>query len=213
MDGVHDLGGKDGFGPVVAEAGEPVFHAPWEGKVFALAAVVTSQKLANIHAFRHAIERMDPLHYLGSSYYEHWLTGMATLLVERGIVTPDELTTRAGGSFPLSRPARAEAVAAAAAATPDDGGAPPRFAVGAAVLVREVHPFGHTRCPDYVRGKRGTIVRVDGAFALPDVAAHSTVRRREPSYNVRFTAEALWGVGAHGESVAVDLWESYLDVP
>ena len=207
MNGVHDLGGADGFGTVEVEPHEPVFHARWEGRVFAAAAAITGQRLANVHSFRHAIERMAPVHYLESPYYEHWLTAVATLLVERGLLTREELETRAGGAFPLSRAVRAGAG--------DPGEAqPPRFAVGSAVVVRNMHPHGHTRCPRYVRGKRGTVVRVDGTHALPDVAAHSDARRAERTYSVRFDARELWGdTGGDAAVVHVDLWESYLDLP
>ena len=238
MNGVHDLGGMDGFGAVDVEAHEPVFHARWEARVFALAAAVTAQRLANVHAFRHAIERMEPLHYLGSSYYEHWLTAIATLLVERGVVSREELDAAAGAPFAISRPVRsaAEARAVSHAAGPardgviagerrdanaleTDGEArtrpgAPRFAVGDVVAVRNRHPLGHTRCPRYVRGKRGTVVRVEGVFPLPDVAAHSTERCAEPVYGVRFDAATLWGGDASpADSVHVDLWESYLEAP
>src|SRR5262249_20483290 len=205
MNGVHDLGGMDGFGPVEVEADEPVFHAPWERTVFGISAAWMLARLGNSHEFRHAIERMDPVHYLGSSYYEHWLTGLATLFVEKGILTREALEERAGGRFPLARPVGARAPAAG-------GGAAPRFARGDAVRVRDVHPMGHTRCPRYVRGKRGVVVRVDHRSPLPDVAAHADRPCEEAAYCVRFEARELWGEPAGArEAVHVDLWESYLE--
>ena len=207
MDGVHDLGGLDGFGPVEREADEPVFHEDWERRVFRANSAVLLAGLANGGAFRHSIERMEPAQYLTSSYYEHWLTGMATLLVDRGIVEPAELDRRAGGRFPLSRPDRG--------VPPDEHGADrteARFAAGDRVRVREWHPPGHTRAPRYVQGKRGEVVRQDGAFSVPDVEAHSDGRRIEPTYSVRFTSHELWGDGgARGEVMHVDLWEGYLE--
>ncbi len=207
MDGVHDLGGVAGFGPVEREAEEPVFHADWERRVFRLNGGVMLAGLVNGGRFRHSIERMDPGHYLTSSYYEHWLTGLTTLLVERGLVTRDELERRAGGRFPLSRPDRG--------VPPDEHGADrtaARFAVGDRVRVREWHPPGHTRAPRYVQGKRGVVVRGDGAFSVPDVEAHSDAKRVEPTYSVRFDAAELWGGGATaGEVMHVDLWEGYLE--
>ena len=212
MDGVHDLGGVDGFGPVAVEANEPVFHARWESRVFGLVALSSALRLWNVHTFRHAIERMDPVHYLDSAYYEHWLTALATLLAERGVVTPEELDARAGGTVPLARPVHAAATAASGATPAPD--APPRFAVGDPVIVRNIHPHGHTRCPRYVRGKRGEIVRHDGLHALPDVAAHGAERCKQHTYSVRFDARELWGDAAGaGETVHVDLWESYLEAP
>lgn len=206
MNGVHDLGGMDGFGPVEVEAHEPVFHAAWERLVFGFVVARAAQRIGNVHAFRHAIERMDPAHYLRSSYYEHWLTALATALVEQGVATSAELETRAGGGFGLSRPARAGAVSAAS------GGASPRFEVGAEVRVRNLHPLGHTRCPRYVRGRRGVVARIDGRHPLPDVAAHSDEQCKQHVYCVRFAARELWGDDAPAaDAVHVDLWEDYLE--
>jgi nitrile hydratase subunit beta len=206
MDGIHDLGGVAGFGPVEVESAEPVFHHDWERGMMRASVAAAMANLYSGGRFRHSIERMEPAHYLGSSYYEHWLTGIATLLVEEGVVTADELERRAGGRFPRSRP---------------DRGAPPvvdgdrteaRFAVGDRVRVREWHPLGHTRAPRYVQGKRGVVARVDGAFSVPDVEAHSDRRPLDPTYSVRFTPAELWGEGAEsGEVVHVDLWEHYLE--
>src|SRR5262249_45672700 len=197
----------DGFGRVEVEAEEPAFHHPWERSVFGAAAAVRLRRITNGDAFRHAIERMDPAHYLASSYYEHWLTGIASLLVEHGVLTRAELEARAGGAFPLSRPAVASDVPELPVR-----GLTPRFPAGSRVRVVNAHPRGHTRCPRYVRGRRGTIVRVDGAFRLPDVAAHGNVPCAEPAYSVRFTARELWGTAAAAtDCVHVDLWESYLE--
>ena len=107
VDGVHDLGGMEDFGPVIVEPTEPVFHAGWEGRVFAIGGILSVQGLTSTNDVRHAIERMDPAHYLGSPYFEHWLTAFATLLVERGVLTRAQLEARSGGPFPLSRRSRA----------------------------------------------------------------------------------------------------------
>ncbi|HLM84929.1 MAG TPA: nitrile hydratase subunit beta [Solirubrobacteraceae bacterium] len=206
MDGVHDLGGMQDFGPVLVEPAEPVFHASWEARVFGIGGIVTLQGLANTNTVRHAIERMDPAHYLGSPYFEHWLTAFATLLVERGVLTREELEAHAGGSFPLSRPPQALSWAAASA-----GDARSRFAVGDRVRVWEAHQRGHTRCPRYVRGRQGVVDRCDGAFTLPDADVHGDDPPIEPTYSVRFDATELWGEEAEpGATVSVDLWESYL---
>ena len=106
MNSVHDLGGMDGFGPVEVEANEPVFHHAWERLAFGVSAAMMQRRLYNVDAYRHAIERMDPVHYLTSPYYEHWLTGLATLLVEKGVLTRAELDAKIGGRFPLSQPVR-----------------------------------------------------------------------------------------------------------
>lgn len=206
MDGVHDLGGIEGFGPVEAPPSEPVFGEDWERRALRVNMAVLMALQTSGGAFRHSIERMDPAHYLGSSYYEHWLTGSSTLLVEAGVVTQEELERRASGRFPLSRPDRG------AAPDVDSDHTEPRFAVGDRVRVREWHPAGHTRTPRYVQGKRGEVVRVDGAFNLPDVEAHGGRKVLNPTYSVRFTARELWGEGgSEGATVNVDLWEHYLE--
>jgi nitrile hydratase len=209
MDGVHDLGGIGGFGPVDAPPAEPVFAEDWERDAVRVMMGTVMALRAGGGTFRHSIERMDPAHYLSSSYYEHWLTGASTLLVEAGVVSVAELEQRAGGRFPLSGP---------------DRGAPPdpseadrteaRFAPGDRVRVRSWHPPGHTRAPRYVQGKRGVVDRVDGAANVPDFEAHAGGRRiLDPTYSVRFDARDLWGDGGEtGVSVNVDLWERYLEM-
>jgi nitrile hydratase subunit beta len=206
VDGIHDLGGMQGLGPVDHSPSEPPFHAPWEAVARALMELVADAVNASGGEFRHSIERMDPGHYLTSSYYEHWLTGAATLAVEHGLVSREELTARAGGAFPLSGPVLA-------LAGPDTGPRRPeaRFAVGDRVRVRDWHPAGHTRCPRYIRGKTGTVMRLDGIYSVPDVEAHSQARRHEPTYSVRFEAADLWHDGQDGVAVHVDLWDSYLE--
>jgi nitrile hydratase beta subunit len=206
VDGIHDLGGMQGFGAVDHSPSEPVFRERWEAAARALLEAVAGAVRASGGEFRHSIERMEPGHYLTSGYYEHWLTGAATLAVEHGLVTRADLEARAGGRFPLSGPVRAAPVTAAG---PDVS--EPRFAVGDRVRVREWHPPGHTRCPRYVRGKQGVVVRLDGTHSVPDVEAHGAARRHEPTYSVRFDAAGLWRDGQRGVWVHVDLWDSYLE--
>ncbi len=206
VDGIHDLGGMQGFGSVVHSPAEPAFHDRWEAVARALMTVVAGAVEVSGGEFRHSIERMEPGHYLTSGYYEHWLTAAATLAVEHGLVTSSELEARAGGRFPLSGPVLALPVVDAG---PDVGDL--RFGVGDRVRVRDLHPPGHTRCPRYVRGKAGTVVRVDGTHSVPDIEAHGTARRHEPTYSVRFDAVELWRDGQRGTSVHVDLWDSYLE--
>jgi nitrile hydratase subunit beta len=207
VDGVHDLGGMQGFGPVEGEPVEPVFHRRWEGRTFAVAGAALGTGGFNTPMFRHAIERMDPGHYLTSSYFEHWLTAVATLLVEAGVISRDELDARAG-TFPLSGPA---AVGADDVDPPTPRDAP-RFAVGDVVRVRDRHFGGHTRCPRYVRGRRGVIARVDPAAPIPEVEAHRRQRVINPTYGVRFDAGELWSDAAEPNTVVlVDLYDCYLE--
>ena len=203
MELAHDLGGRDDLGAVEAQRDEPVFSASWERTARALVyAAMSAHPNPTTSAFRHAIERMDPDHYLGSSYYEHWLTAAATVAVESGVVERAELERAAGGPFPLARPS----------VEPDvDGTGAQRFAVGDRVRVAAARHGGHSRCPGYVRGRVGTVARVDGRFSLPDVEAHSTRRVVEATYGVRFAARDLWDDADDRVAVHVDLWDSYLE--
>ena len=205
VDGVHDLGGKQGFGPVEIEADEPVLHADWERRAFGLTASAMLAGHLN-GRFRHAIERMEPAWYLASPYYEHWLTATATGLMEGGLITQEELDDRLGASYPVARPVRAPRLDA-----PGPSLEVHRYGVGETVHVREWHPLGHTRAPLYVQGKPGVVVRRDGVFSVPDVEYHCDGQRLEPTYSVRFEAIDLWGTP--GDPVYVDLWESYLVDP
>jgi nitrile hydratase len=203
VDGVHDLGGVQGFGPVEVEPDEPVFHTDWERRAFRVA--IATMMAGHLQGrFRHAIERMDPVWYLASPYYEHWLVAAATGLVEGGLISQAELDEQLGAPYPIARPVRAPRLT-----DPGPSTSQHRYAPGERVRVREWHPLGHTRAPRYVQGKRGTVVRLDGVFSLPDVEYHCDELRREPTYSVRFEAAELWGES--GDPVHVDLWESYLE--
>jgi nitrile hydratase subunit beta len=222
MDGVHDLGGMQGFGPVEREEREPVFHAQWEAAVLAMMRAGGGRGIYNIDEFRHGIERMAPAHYLAATYYEKWLDGITRLFVEKGVIGEGELDKRL--EFFRERP---DAPATAALATPLPGrvpfnagwlqesfretGARPRFAPGDPVVTRNFHPHGHTRLPRYARGKRGAIARYHGVHVLPDTNAHGRGEQPEPLYSVRFDARELWGESAEpNQQVHIDLWESYL---
>jgi nitrile hydratase subunit beta len=219
MNGAHDLGGADGFGPVVREEREPVFHASWERTVFAMMLATMGQGVYNLDEVRHAIERMPPAEYLSTTYYEHWLAGLERLLVEKGVVGAEDLAARRRRmkKKPAPAPTSTNPALVAGLGQGVRAGAPtaraartPRFDAGAAVRVRQMHPAGHTRCPRYVRGAPGIIARVHGGFVFPDRNAHGGGEAPEPLYSVRFAARDLWGDDAEG-SVYVDLWESYLE--
>ncbi|MDA1075376.1 MAG: nitrile hydratase subunit beta [Proteobacteria bacterium] len=215
MDGIHDLGGRQGFGPVNAEVNEPVFHDRWEAKVFTMVnAAMGAGAVKSVDQFRHAVERIDPIAYLTHGYYGRWLGGVETLLIEAGIVTGEEISARAGSS---------DQIAARPVAKPDKIDYPrqpsaqrevktaPRFSKGQAIVCRSTPSSGHTRLPAYVRGKAGIIEHHRGGWVLPDSNAHGLGESPEHLYTVRFAAQTLWGDEAEpGTSVCIDLFESYL---
>jgi len=220
MNGPHDLGGMHGLGPInpEPEEEEPVFHADWERRVFGLNSAAGYLGKWNIDKSRHARERQHPVDYLRHTYYENWLAGLKKLLVEAGLVTPEELAIgKAEG--PADEPTRklvikAENVAEAVAkGSPVEVSidTPPRFKPGNSVRAINRHPTGHTREPRYVRGRVGVINEHHGAYVFPDKNALG-MREGQHLYSVRFEAESLWGESASGRSaVYVDLWENYLE--
>ena len=192
MDGIHDLGGRQGFGGSLVERDEGVFHDDWERRVFAIASLLMGLGCFNIDEFRHAIERLDPVAYLADGYYGRWL-GACELLVHEA----DD------------RPAQGRVADASASRELEN---PPRFAVGDAVVAVNLHRAGHTRLPGYARARRGTVAIVQGGWVLPDANAHRRGEYPEHVYAVRFAGEELWGEAAElGTSVCVDLFESYLE--
>jgi len=217
MNGVHDMGGMTCFGSILREEDEPVFHAGWERQVFPLAMLALGD-LGTIDEYRHAIERMDPAHYLSSSYYEHWLAALETLAVEKGVCTQEELTTGIaqiiGGRTKPPLPPEVVPVIARQGipASRQTDRNTPRFKPGDRVRARNLNPSGHTRLPRYVRGKPGVIDSVHGTFVYPDTNAHDGGEQPQPLYSVRFDAVELWGPAAVGrDSLYIDLWEDYLE--
>ncbi len=216
MNGVHDLGGMHGFGSVEREEHEPLFHAAWEARVRAMAELMVRHGYYTVDASRHGIELMPPAEYLRASYYERWLGTLEYNLPHQGLLTVEELDTRAAflRDHPGVQPPPAVRVkpATPARAAPPESSPAPRFAVGDAVVARNAHPVGHTRLPRYARGKRGTIHRSYGPQTFPDTNAHGLGKQPQPVYNVRFEGRELWGDSAEpGQVVYLDLWDSYLD--
>ena len=202
MDGIHDLGGRQGFGRVRHAPDATAFHEAWEVRVNSLYAVAVRLGIFNMDEYRHAIERMDPRHYLAAGYYERSLTGLATLCVEKGIVTREELERRARGSFPLSAPG---------ASGRTNLPARERFKPGDRVRVREDYVPGHVRMPAYIRGKTGTVVGESPAYPFPDAHAHGVASQDEPTYDVRFRSEDLWPNSADRALVHAGVFQSYLE--
>ncbi len=224
MNSVHDMGGMHGFGSVEREENEPVFHDAWERTVCGLNFGLLRARAYNLDEFRHGIERMQPARYLASTYYERWLAGMTRVLTEKGVVTEEELDRRTAliQDNPDATPAPAASSASGEPFQPPattsgthpfrrPAAAPPRFALGDAVVTRNIQPHAHTRLPRYARGKRGVIDRLHGVFVFPDANAHERGEEPQPVYSVRFDARDLWGESVEGrEALYLDLWETYL---
>jgi nitrile hydratase beta subunit len=217
MNGVHDMGGMHGMGPVVAEPDEPVFHEKWEGRVFALNRATAALGKWNIDASRHSRERIPPAEYLRMSYYEKWLAGLLMLVEEHGLASREELAS--GQPAPGTTKATPPLTAAQVPAIVTDRGrfdrpvnTPPRFAAGQVVRAKKINPTGHTRLPRYARGNLGIVDRMHGAHVFPDNNAHFEGERPQYLYSVRFSARELWGEAAAArDAVYIDLWEDYLD--
>ena len=231
MDGIHDLGGRHGFGAVEqaddaarndVTAGAPAFHGRWEASVFAAVnSLFAAGIVHNTDQFRHAIERIDPVNYLDDGYYGRWLGGVETLLVEAGVLTSEDLTTATvarGGNADSRVAARPEGFGVRVPATGRGGSAqrevagPPRFAVGDRVRAATAGIAGHTRLPAYARGRSGTVIAEHGGWVYPDSNAHDRGEDPQVLYTVEFTGAELWGAGAEADStVCLDLFEPYLE--
>ena len=217
MNGVHDLGGLQGFGPLPLEENEPLFHAQWERRAFALTLAMAPAGGWNLDMSRHARESLPPHDYLGSSYYEIWLRALQELIVARGLATREEIESGTQHLAPAEVPRvlKAEDVAPTLARggpveRPAQGD--PSFSPGDRVRARNMHPRGHTRLPRYVRGHAGEIAAVRGFHVFPDANAHGLGEQPHWLYGVRFSARTLWGdAAAAGDEVMVDLWEPYLE--
>jgi nitrile hydratase len=214
MNGVHDMGGMQDFGPIQPE--KPVFHEVWEGRVLAMGrAVGATGKLGGF--LRPAIEEIPPAEYLRMSYYERILEALVKRLVAGGLVTRQEIESGkpAKGStkfVPALRPREAATLSfrpAPAVAHPEVSA---RFHAGDRVRARMMNPKGHTRLPRYARGRLGVIARGQGVQVFEDARAAGLGLRPQHVYSVRFAAQELWGEEASArDSVYIDLWEDYLE--
>lgn len=219
MNGGQDLGGMQGFGPVIPEPDEPVFHHDWERRAFAVTLALGMLGRWNLDMSRFARENRDPAEYLALSYYELWHKGLERLAVEKGLVTAEEL--RAGRALEPRDPSLAAPDAATAmkvlansrGAKLDDPVAP-RFVVGERVRVKNLNPPAHTRMPRYCRGRQGVVHLDHGAYVFPDTHALGLGPKPQHCYSVRFSAGELWGEPRREvsrDSVHLDLWDDYLE--
>ncbi|MCH2356234.1 MAG: nitrile hydratase subunit beta [Pseudomonadales bacterium] len=207
MNGGHDLGGKQGLGPIKPEpeAQEPVFHEEWERRVFALTMAAGMLGRWNIDQSRHARERQHPADYLNNSYYENWLAGVEKLLAETGLLDADANNH----DLRIPNPADADKILASGGPTTMDSHKPPAFRIGASVRLKKIHTAAHTRAPSYAQGSIGAVVTHHGCHVFPDSNAQGN-HLGEHLYSVRFSAQELWGRDAENFDVLIDLWEPYL---
>ncbi|MGM0586233.1 MAG: nitrile hydratase subunit beta [Pseudomonadota bacterium] len=221
MTRIHDLGGMSGFGPVEREADEPNFHAPWEARVLAMNLVAKGPEGWNIDKGRHTRERLEPVVYLGSSYYQRWLEGLVLRLKDGGLIEESEIEARMGAEgTDWERPAEPEKVEAMHArfsqhhpyTRPAPNGLPAPFEVGAWVRVMTEDPSGHCRAPRYVRGRVGTVEIRHGVHVFADTNGMGRGENPTHLYCVRFDARELFGDEAEPDaSVTCDLWHPHLE--
>jgi nitrile hydratase beta subunit len=213
MNGVHDMGGMQDMGPVRREKDEPVFHAPWERRMFALLNAMDLEW----PVIRSQIDLIPPADYLRVSYYEKWLAALGPLLTKAGMVTQAEIESgNAIGALSKKWHVLSVADVATWISPGSNASAKPtataRFQVGQRVRAKNMNPEGHTRLPRYARGKTGSIARDGGVDVFPDAVAQSLDKKPQHVYSVRFEARELWGSQANmRDSVYADLWEDYLE--
>lgn len=217
MNGVHDVGGMQDFGPVRAEANEPVFHAVWEGRVLAMNLAMAPWGKFVTDNRRYARELIPPAEQLAMSYYEKWYAGLIANMIETSMVARAEVESAmpAAGSPKLTPPLTAERVPAfwdKGSPKTRDVPAVARFNPGQSVRTRNINPVTHTRLPRYARGKVGTVQGTHGIFVFPDTNAQGLGEKPQYLYAVRFTARELWGDQANpNDTVYIDMWDDYLE--
>ncbi len=217
MDGIHDMGGTEGWGTVSIDPDEKVFAEDWEGRAFALGAMSGGLSGTNLDAFRHSLERLHPLAYLQDGYYGRWLACAELLLVDSGVLAEGAVDARARNLMGESAEEPADPELAKPEYERGGGGSlreiddEPKFAVGDAIRARDMHARGHHRMPAYVRGHAGVVTAIRPAAVLPDATAHFTGEDPQHVYTVAFEAEELWGPGAEASTLHIDLFESYME--
>ncbi len=218
MNGAHDMGGMQGMGPVLREETGPVFHGDWEGRVLAMFLASSAWRRWNIDMGRFARENVPAVDYLSRSYYEIWLHGLETLLVEKELLTRAEIEAARAGAHaekvtdPPLTPDKVAGVLARGGSARVDADISPKFGIGDSVRAINRHPREHTRAPRYIRGHTGIVERDHGVFIFPDTHAADGTQKPQHVYAVRFAATELWGGDASPrDSVTVDLWDDYLE--
>jgi nitrile hydratase beta subunit len=218
MNGAADMGGMHGFGPIELEPNEPVFHADWEKKAFALNMATGVANIWNLDAFRFERESIPPPQYLNLSYYGLWIVTLEHMMLKHGVATPEEVA--AGHALaPVKKAARAVTAENVAnmvrCGSPYNrpAPAPALFKVGDIVRAKNMHPQTHTRLPRYTRGHEGEVVRIVGCHVFPDSNARNTGEDPHWLYTVRFDGRELWGEDSDPTvRVCIEAWEPYLDL-
>jgi len=218
MNGVHDMGGMDGFGKVEPEINEPTFHEKWEGRVMAMVRAMGAAGAFNIDTSRFYREALPPHVYLASSYYRKWLLGLEDNLVAKGFVTTDELS--AGHADAAAKPLKRGKFQMADLERVMTRGSFERkpqtqalFKPGDRVRARNMHPATHTRLPRYTRGHVGVVERILGCQVYPDSASMDLGENPQWLYNVVFDGTELWGPDADPTvKVSIDAFEPYLEL-
>jgi nitrile hydratase beta subunit len=216
MNGVHDMGGMQGMGPIRYEKNEPVFHAPWEARVYALNRAMRAWRKWNLDSWRYDIEELPAADYLRMSYYEKWLTVLEKQVVTYGLVSKEEMASgKAAAGAPRATPALTPDAArrlSRGIPSSSDSSVAPMFQAGQNVRARNINTSGHTRLPRYVRGKSGKVIRDHGVYSFPDTNARFQGEHRQHVYSVRFAARELWGEQASSRDfVHLDMWDDYLE--
>jgi nitrile hydratase len=217
VNGVHDMGGMDGFGKVEPEPNEPTFHADWEARVMAMVRAMGAAGAFNIDASRSYRETLPPHVYLSSSYYRKWFLGLEEMLIEKGYLSRDDVAAGHAvqpakalrhGKFDLDDVERIMVRGKFARPAP----APARFKIGDRVRARNMHPETHTRLPRYVRGHVGVVELNHGCQVFPDSAAIDRGEDPQWLYTVVFEGRELWGAdGDPASKVSIDAFEPYLE--
>lgn len=216
MNGVHDMGGMQGFGPVQPEKNEPVFHASWEGRVFAMQRATGFLGYWNIDMGRAAVEKLPPHIYLGVTYYEKWQRGLEARLLSFGLVDAEEI--EAGHALHPAKPVKRKLTAAEVENGLQRGSyyrppqAPAKFRPGEKVRTKNINPTSHTRLPRYARDRVGVIEAIRGCHVFPDSVVLGRGEDPQWLYTVVFGGKELWGEqAAPGLEVSIEAFEPYLE--
>jgi nitrile hydratase subunit beta len=216
MDGIHDMGGMDGFGKVEPEPNEPPFHEPWEGRVLAMQRAMSYAGGWYIDMSRYAQERLPPPVYVTASYYQRWALAMERNVIERGLAEADELA--AGHALRPGKSLQRKLTSAIVGEGMTRGSfyrqaqGPASFKAGDRVRAKNIHPPTHTRLPRYVRGRVGVIDLVHGCHAFPDTVALDQGDKPQWLYTVVFDGRELWGPDTDPTlKISVDAFEPYLE--